>query len=119
MFAVTVAGPFILISRSTLGLVTSITSKWATATPPPRIGQLEGRGALWTLNAVAAMVPYNGVWNMTGQPAAAVPAGLGSDGLPRAVQVIGRANGEAQILSLAAQLEGARPWAQRRPADFV
>jgi amidase len=91
----------------------------ATATPPPRIGQLEGRGALWTLNAVAAMVPYNGVWNMTGQPAAAVPAGLGSDGLPRAVQVVGRPNGEAEILSLAAQLEGARPWAQRRPADFV
>ena len=91
----------------------------ATATPPPRIGQLEGRGALWTLNAVAAMVPYNGVWNMSGQPAAAVPAGLGSDGLPRAVQVVGRANGEAAILSLAAQLEGARPWAQRRPADFV
>jgi amidase len=91
----------------------------ATAKPPPRIGQLEGRGALWTLNAVAAMVPYNGVWNMSGQPAAAVPAGLGSDGLPRAVQVVGRANGEAAILSLASQLEGARPWAQRRPADFV
>ena len=32
----------------------------ATATPPPRIGQLQGRGALWTLNAVAGMVPYNG-----------------------------------------------------------
>ncbi len=42
----------------------------ATATPPPRIGQLEGRGAVWTLNAVAGMVPYNGVWNVTGQPAA-------------------------------------------------
>ena len=91
----------------------------ATATPPPRIGQLEGRGALWTLNAVAAMVPFNGVWNMTGQPAASVPARLGSDGLPRAVQIVGRANGEAAVLSLAAQIEAARPWAQRRPAEFV
>jgi amidase len=91
----------------------------ATATPPPRIGQLEGRGALWTLNAVAAMVPFNGVWNMTGQPAASVPAHLGSDGLPRAVQIVGRANGEAAVLSLAAQIEAARPWAQRRPAEFV
>ena len=48
----------------------------ATATPPPRIGQLQGRGALWTLNTVAGMVPYNGVWNVTGQPAASVPARL-------------------------------------------
>src|SRR4029077_4225693 len=87
----------------------------ATATPPPRIGQLQGRGAVWTLNAVAGMVPYNGVWNVTGQPAASVPAGLGSDGLPRAVQLVARANDEATLLSLAAQLEAERPWAQQRP----
>ncbi len=46
----------------------------ATATPPPRVGQLQGRGALWTLNAVAGMVPYNGVWNVTGST-----GGLGPD----------------------------------------
>jgi amidase len=90
----------------------------ATATPPPRIGQLEGRGALWTLNAVGGMVPYNGVWNVTGQPAASVPAGFGSDGLPRAVQLVGRQDEEATLLSLAAQIEAERPWAQQRPADF-
>ncbi|HYM55312.1 MAG TPA: amidase [Solirubrobacteraceae bacterium] len=90
----------------------------ATATPPPRIGQLQGRGALWTLNAVAGMVPYNGVWNVTGQPAASVPAGFGADGLPRAVQLVGRADDEATLLSLAAQIEAERPWAQQRPADF-
>ena len=48
-----------------------------------RSAQLQGRGALWTLNAVAGWVPYNGVWNVTGQPAASVPAGFGADGLPR------------------------------------
>jgi amidase len=90
----------------------------ATATPPPRIGQLQGRGALWTLNAVGGWVPYNGVWNVTGQPAASVPAGFGSDGLPRAVQIVGRANDEATLLSLAGQLEAARPWAQQRPPEF-
>src|SRR5664280_638039 len=37
----------------------------ATASTPPRIGQLQGRGAIWTLNAVAGMVPYNGIWNVT------------------------------------------------------
>jgi amidase len=90
----------------------------ATATPPPRIGQLEGRGALWTLNAIAGMVPYNAVWNATGQPAASVPAGFGADGLPRAVQLVGRANDEPTLLSLAAQIEAERPWAQQRPPHF-
>jgi amidase len=89
----------------------------ATATGPPRIGQLQGRGALWTLNAVAGWVPYNGVWNVTGQPAASVPAGFGSDGLPRAVQLVGRVNDEATLLSLAAQIETERPWADARPPE--
>jgi amidase len=91
----------------------------ATATPPPRIGRLNGRGALWTLNDVAAMVPYNGVWNVTGQPAASVPAGLGSDGLPRAVQFVGRFDDEATLLSLAAQVEAERPWAHRRAPELA
>ncbi len=89
-----------------------------TATPPPRIGRLQGRGALWTLNTVAGMVPYNGVWNVTGQPAASVPALFGVDGLPRGVQLVGRAGDEATLLSLAGQLEAERPWAQQRPSEF-
>jgi amidase len=89
-----------------------------TAKPPPRVGQLEGRGALWTLNAVAGMVPFNGVWNVTGQPAASVPAGFGSDGLPRGVQMVGRPNDEATLLSLAAQIEAERPWAHLRPPAY-
>lgn len=90
----------------------------ATATPPPRIGQLQGRGAMWTLNAVAAMVPYNGMWNLTGQPAVALPAGSGADGLPRAVQIVGREGDEATLLTLSAQLQAARPWAARIPPGF-
>ena len=91
----------------------------ATATPPPRIGALQGRGAIWTLNAVAGMVPYNGVWNATGQPAVSVPAGFGGDGLPRAVQIVGREGDETTLLSLAAQIETERPWAQQRPPAFA
>ncbi|HEX4482543.1 MAG TPA: amidase [Solirubrobacteraceae bacterium] len=91
----------------------------ATAKPPPRIGQMEGRGALWTLNAAAGWVPYNGVWNVTGQPAASVPAGLGADGLPRGVQLVGRPNDEATLLSLAAQIEAEREWAQLRPPELA
>jgi amidase len=89
----------------------------ATAQPPPRIGQLQGRGALWTLNNVVGWVPYNGIWNVTGQPAASVPAGFGADGLPRAVQIVGRPSDEATLLSLAGQLEAERPWAEQRPPE--
>jgi len=88
-----------------------------TASPPPRIGRLQGRGALATLNTVAGWVPYNGIWNATGQPAASVPAGVGADGLPRGVQLVGRVNDEATLLSLAAQIEAERPWAQLRPPE--
>jgi len=90
----------------------------ATAAPPPRIGRLQGRGALWTLNTVVGWVPYNGVWNVTGQPAASVPAGFGADGLPRAVQIVGRPADEATLLSLAGQLEAERPWAEQRPPEL-
>jgi amidase len=91
----------------------------ATAQPPPRIGQYDGRGALWTLNGVIGLVPYNAPWNLTGQPAASVPCGFGSDGLPRAVQIVGRPEDEATLLSLSAQIEAERPWAQDRPAAFA
>jgi amidase len=91
----------------------------ATAAPPPPIGRLQGRGAVLTLNTVAGWVPYNGIWNLTGQPAATVPAGLGADGLPRAVQIVGRANDEATLLSLAAQIEAQRPWSDQRPPAFL
>jgi amidase len=89
-----------------------------TAQPPSRIGQYDGRGALYTLNAVIARVPYNAPWNFTGQPAASVPAGFGVDGLPRGVQLVGRPGEEGTLLSLAAQMEAERPWAAHRPALF-
>jgi len=84
--------------------------------PPFRIGQFHGRGALWTLNAVVARVPYYGLFNVTGQPAASVPAGFDAAGLPLAVQLVGRPGDEATLLSLAAQIERARPWADQRPS---
>lgn len=83
--------------------------------PVPAVGHWEGRGALWTLNGIAPRFPFAPPWNVTGQPAAAVPAGIGSDGLPIGVQFVAPPNGEATLFSLAAQLEVARPWADRTP----
>jgi amidase len=88
----------------------------ATAQLPLPIGRYEGRGALWTFNGVARYTPFTPPWNATGQPAASVPAGFTPEGLPVAVQLVGRPGDEATLLSLSAQLEAARPWADRRPA---
>jgi amidase len=85
------------------------------ATGPSRIGTYQGRGAVWTLLAVAQRVPYQPIWNLTGQPAAAVPWDFDGEGLPLAVQLVGRPYDEATLLSLSAQVEAARPWAHRRP----
>ncbi|HEX7323506.1 MAG TPA: amidase [Mycobacterium sp.] len=85
------------------------------ATGPSRIGAYQRRGALTTLALVAARVPFHGVFNATGQPAAAVPWGLDRGGLPVGIQLVGRPYDEATLLSLAAQIEAARPWAQNRP----
>ena len=88
----------------------------ATATPPPAVGKWEGKGAFTTLNGVAGHVPFNGFFNATGEPAASVPAGLSSRGLPLSVQIVGRLDADATLLSLAAQLEAEQPWAERRPS---
>jgi amidase len=86
-----------------------------TATGPSRIGTYQRRGAISTLTLVAARVPFQAMFNVTGQPAAVVPWALDGKGLPTSIQLVGRPFDEATLLSLAAQLEQARPWAQRRP----
>jgi amidase len=75
----------------------------------------EGAGALRTVLGMSRFYPYCVPWNHLGNPAMSVPAGFAADGMPLAVQVIGRPGDEATLLSLAAQLEAERPWADARP----
>jgi amidase len=77
---------------------------------PPRTGVLDRGGALTQAWKAQPMIGYTVLWNVTGHPAASVPAGVGGDGLPLAVQLVGRHGDEPTLLSLAAQLERARPW---------
>jgi amidase len=86
------------------------------AAPPVEAGRWEGMGALRTFLGVAAWTPGTATWNVTGQPAASVPAGFTDDGLPLAVQLVGRPNDEHTLLRLSAQIERERPWADKRPA---
>jgi amidase len=86
---------------------------------PLPVGKYAGKGALRTFNGVSRFTPFTPAWNVTGQPAAVVPAGFTADGVPLAVQLVGRTRDEVTLLSLAAQIEAARPWADRRPTLAV
>ncbi len=75
----------------------------------------EGRGALRTVLGMSRFYPFCIPWNHLGNPAMSVPLGFAADGLPLAVQIIGRPGDEPTLLSLAAQIEAERPWADKRP----
>jgi amidase len=74
-----------------------------------------GRAAPVAVDIAARMSPYTAAFNLTGQPAVTVPIGVDGDGLPTAVQLVGRVGAEDVLYSLAGQLERAAPWASRRP----
>jgi amidase len=83
--------------------------------PPVPVEKWSSHGGQWTLAGMTRRTGFGPPWNYLGNPAAAVPAGFTDDGLPLSVQLVGRSNDEATLLSLAAQLEAERPWAERRP----
>ena len=61
-------------------------------------------------------LPFTVPFNWTGNPAASVPCGFTSEGLPVALQVAGRWHADSQVLQAAASFEQAAPWAHRWPA---
>jgi amidase len=68
------------------------------------------RGWMANVYANVRFAPFTGGWNFAGFPAASVPAGRHSNGLPLSVQIIGSRGRETLILSLARQLEILQPW---------
>ncbi|MGH2780771.1 MAG: amidase [Thermoleophilaceae bacterium] len=90
----------------------------ALAQRPVRIGEIDACSAdPWEdFRRSGEFTPYTAIFNVTGQPAISLPLFHGDDGLPLAVQLAGRPAGDGALLSLAAQLEATRPWAERRPA---
>ncbi|MFC8433512.1 amidase [Streptomyces sp. NPDC057253] len=90
-----------------------------TAAPPPRIGAMLKLGGLATDRAMIAACPYAWPWNVLGWPGVNVPAGFVGDGLPVGAQLLGPANSEPLLLSLAAQLEADLRWHEAWPPERV
>jgi amidase len=87
----------------------------ALAERPLELGTLVGANGMDAFDRAVRFAPYAGLFNATGQPAIVVPAGIADDGLPVAVQLVGRPLAEDTLLQVARQLEVARPWADARP----
>jgi len=65
-----------------------------------------------------AWAAYTAAFNLTGQPAISLPLHVTPDGLPVGVQFVGTMFGEQTLLALAAQIETAQPWHDRKPVAW-
>jgi amidase len=97
---------------------------WLTPTiarPPIDVGELDGSSddADATLRRAAEFVPFTGLFNATGQPAMNVPLYWSENGLPIGVQFAARYGDEPSLFRLAAQLEEARRWDDRKPSIWA
>lgn len=87
------------------------------AEPPPPLGTFDSPpdNPLHGLFRAAELVPFTPPFNVSGQPAISLPLHWNRDGLPIGVQLVAAFGCEDLLLRVAAQLERAQPWSERRP----
>lgn len=89
------------------------------AQPPAPVGGLrDDEDPSADFERQKAFTPFTATYNVTGQPGVNLPLQWSEDGLPIGVMLVGRPAGEATLVSLAAQLERARPWQDRHPSQW-
>lgn len=85
---------------------------------PPRVGALDRLAPREVYDAISPIGAFTALYNVSGQPAASIPAGF-VDGLPIGVQIVGRRRGDHEVLALSRQLEQALPWPRVLPPAFA
>jgi amidase len=85
------------------------------AQPPAPIGYFDDVDPQENFERQKRFTPFTSVYNVSGQPAVNVPLHWTDGGLPIGVMLVGRMSDEATLIALSAQLEAARPWADRHP----
>ncbi len=89
--------------------------------PPPPLGTFDdsGEDPLRAIGRASLTAAFTAIFNVTGQPAISLPLEMSDDGLPIGVQIVAPFGREDMLIAIAAQLERARPWADRRPPVFA
>jgi aspartyl-tRNA(Asn)/glutamyl-tRNA(Gln) amidotransferase subunit A len=88
-----------------------------TAVPPFALGTGVPREIAGREVSRLGWMPFTYPFNLTGQPAASVPAGWTEEGVPVGLQIVGRRHADRTVLAAAAAFEAACPWRDRRPVQ--
>jgi amidase len=82
------------------------------------VHHFDQRGGLSTDRTMIKACPVTWPWNLLGWPSINVPAGFTTEGLPIGVQLMGPANSEPLLISLAAELEAISGWVVKQPQPW-
>jgi amidase len=93
----------------------------AVGEPAPELGAYDDSGPdpMAAIRRAWPTAAFSGIFNATGQPAISLPLHATPEGLPVGVQLVAALGREDLLVRVAAQLERARPWAERTPPVFA
>jgi amidase len=120
-----IAAPDLIFAQAYLQLITrsalAVTNNYdailtpTLAQPPVKVGYFDEVDPAENFERQKRFTPFTAIYNVSGQPAVNVPLHWNADGLPIGIMLAGRMGEEGTLISLSAQLEGARPWKDRHP----